>query len=136
MRAQRVMETCLYVDDLEAAEKFYTEVIGLDVIVRRQDRHVFFRIGDAMYLLFNPKITANADSSSNAVPTHGAHGSGHVAFAMQEDEIDAWREHLLKHNVEIEKELTWSRGGFSIYFRDPAGNCLELVTSGTWGVDS
>ncbi len=136
MRAQRVIETCLYVDDLEVAEKFYAEVMGLDVITRGQGRHVFFHIGDAVYLLFNPKTTVNIDSSSNAVPTHGAHGPGHVAFAMQEDEVDAWREHLLKHDVEIEKELTWAHGGFSIYFRDPAGNSLELVTPRTWGIDS
>jgi hypothetical protein len=33
----------------------------------------------------------------------------------------------------IEKEFGWPRGGRSIYFRDPAGNSVELVTPGLWG---
>ena len=30
MKAERVLETCLYVNDLDAAEQFYTDVLGLD----------------------------------------------------------------------------------------------------------
>lgn len=136
MIATRVLETCLYVDDLEAAKKFYTEVLGLEVITHRADRHVFFRIGDGVYLLFNPNTTVKAESTSSGVPTHGAHGPGHVAFRMEEDEYDAWLEHLGKHNVVIEKEYHWPGGGRSIYFRDPAGNSLELATPMTWGINN
>ena len=55
MRAERVLETCLYVDDLDAAEQFYTGVLGLEVESRAQGRHVFFSCGNAMFLsTFHP----------------------------------------------------------------------------------
>lgn len=37
-----ILETALYVSDLEAAEDFYGHVLGLDVVIRQEGRHVFF----------------------------------------------------------------------------------------------
>ncbi len=34
----------------------------------------------------------------------------------------------------IEGATSWSRGGRSIYFRDPDGHLLELATPGLWSV--
>jgi catechol 2,3-dioxygenase-like lactoylglutathione lyase family enzyme len=129
MQAKDILETCLYVDDLEAAEAFYIRVLGLEVHSRGEGRHVFFRCGRRMFLVFNPSRTQRPEGE---VPTHGAIGEGHVAFVMEKDEIPAWREHLRKHSVEIEVEITWPGGGYSIYFRDPAGNSVELATPGIW----
>jgi catechol 2,3-dioxygenase-like lactoylglutathione lyase family enzyme len=50
--------------------------------------------------------------------------------------IDAWRNLRQSHGVSIEKEMAWSRGGRSLYFRDPAGNSVELVTPGVWALPS
>jgi catechol 2,3-dioxygenase-like lactoylglutathione lyase family enzyme len=36
--------------------------------------------------------------------------------------------------VAIEQEMDWPRGGRSFYFRDPAGNSLELATPKIWGL--
>ncbi len=133
MKARQVLETCLYVDDLDAAERFYGDVLGLEKIARVEERHVFFRCGDGVFLLFNPEATAI--DSGIGIPNHGAIGAGHVAFRMESDEIDAWRDHLIKHDVEIELEFTWPTGGYSIYFRDPQGNSVEFATAKTWGID-
>jgi len=133
MQADRVLETCLYVDDLAAAETFYSRVLGLEVITRVEGRHVFFRCGRAVFLLFNPARTIAAEGPL-PVPPHGVQGAGHVAFAMVEAEIDRWRQHLRQHGIEIEAEITWPSGGYSLYFRDPAGNSLELATPRTWGL--
>jgi catechol 2,3-dioxygenase-like lactoylglutathione lyase family enzyme len=129
MRVKRVLETCLYVDDLSAAEEFYRRVLGLGLIARVDGRHVFFRCGRGVLLLFCPAATLE---STGDVPTHGARGPGHVAFAMSTSEVDSWRRHLQENEVLIEKEITWPGGGYSIYFRDPASNCLELATPQTW----
>ena len=40
------------------------------------------------------------------------------------------------HGVSIEKEVEWPKGGKSLYFRDPTGNSVELVTPGVWGLPS
>ena len=55
------------------------------------------------------------------------------AFAARPDALDAWRAHLQEHGVAIEMEVNWEQGGTSIYFRDPAGNSLELAPTTLWG---
>ncbi|MDA2929047.1 VOC family protein [Acidobacteria bacterium AH-259-O06] len=128
MRVERVLETCLYVEDLKTAERFYSQVLGLSVFARGGNRHVFFRCGNGMFLLFNPVETVKPTES---VP-HGSQGSGHVAFAIPESDIARWQEHLHRSGVEIEEEVSWPEGGYSLYFRDPAGNSVELATPQVW----
>ena len=55
-----------------------------------------------------------------------------MAFAVNENEIDSWRRHLQQRGVAIEAEVAWPEGGRSIYFRDPAGNVLELAPPALW----
>jgi len=126
----RVLETVLYVGDLDAAERFYGEVLGLELDSKKDGIFVFFRCGAAMLLLFNPE----AALSGRSVPPHGTRGPGHVCFAVAEAELDAWQAHLRAAGVDIECEMTWPRGGRSFYFRDPDGNSLELATPRIWGL--
>lgn len=136
MKASAILETCLYVDDLVAAERFYADVLGLERVAAEPGRHVFFRCGPAMLLLFNPEATEafDFDNDDIDVPPHGTHGHGHAAFRAEESELDAWRTHLHSHNISIETEINWPNGGRSIYFRDPAGNSLEFATPKLWGL--
>jgi catechol 2,3-dioxygenase-like lactoylglutathione lyase family enzyme len=125
-----VVETVAYGDDLAAMEAFYTEKLGLVVIGREADRHVFFRAGPAsVFLVFKAATTLRGDT----LPPHGATGASHFAFGIAPDAYDAWRRRLTENGVAIEREVTWPLGGKSIYFRDPAGNLGELITPGVWG---
>jgi catechol 2,3-dioxygenase-like lactoylglutathione lyase family enzyme len=126
----RVLETVLYVDDLHAAERFYGEILGLELDSRQDGVFVFFRCGAGMLLLFEPSAAA----SGRKVPAHGATGPGHACFAVAEDALDAWQTHLVGAGVAIEQEVSWPLGGRSFYFRDPAGNSLELATPRIWGL--
>lgn len=134
MRPEGVMESCLYAADLDAAERFYQEVLGLEQIARENGRHVFFRCGNGVVLLFNPGHTQKERTyvGGALVPLHGATGPGHVAFRVAADALPRWRERLDATGVAVESEIRWPRGGTSIYFRDPAGNSLELITPDTW----
>jgi catechol 2,3-dioxygenase-like lactoylglutathione lyase family enzyme len=132
MQTTQVLETCLYVDDLAAAEEFYSRVLGLVPFSQLEGRHLFFRCGETVFLIFDP---AETQKTTGTVPPHGAKGPGHVAFTMEDSEISAWREHLRKNSVPIETEITWPSGGYSIYFRDPAGNSVELATRKTWATN-
>jgi catechol 2,3-dioxygenase-like lactoylglutathione lyase family enzyme len=136
MPIDRVLETCLYATDLAAAERFYAEVLGLTAFARAEGRHVFFRCGHAVLLLFNPDVTATAPGAVAGVPVpaHGARGAGHVAFAVPEPELAAWRARLEAHGVAVEAEIAWPRGGSSLYVRDPAGNSVELAPPRIWGL--
>ena len=128
MQPLDILETCLYVDDLVVAEQFYSEVLGLTLHSRQEGRHAFFRCGRGMLLLFNP----DHSGLPGDIPSHGAHGPGHVAFAANEAELPAWRKHLEASGVTIERFHSWPGGGHSLYFRDLAGNSLELATPTIW----
>ena len=128
---EALVETSLYADDLDAAEAFYVDILGLSAMGREAGRHVFFQAGPAnMLLVFRPEATLRGD----VLPAHGAQGPGHVAFGIAAEQLEPWRERLTSHGIAIEKEVTWPRGGRSLYFRDPAGNSVELVTPGLWGL--
>ena len=133
-----VLETCLYSSDLEAAERFYGETLGLPVFARVPQRHVFFRCGAAMLLVFDPQQTATSAGQVGGVPVppHGAHGAGHVCFRIEADVLPSWRERLQAAGIAIEAEIEWPRGGASIYVRDPAGNSVELAPARIWGLPS
>ena len=126
----RVLETILYVDDLAAAERFYGEVLGLELDSRKDGLFVFFKCGASMLLLFEPR----AASVGRNVPAHGAQGPGHACFAVAEADLEHWKKRLQTAAVAIEQEMDWPRGGRSFYFRDPAGNSLELATPKIWGL--
>jgi catechol 2,3-dioxygenase-like lactoylglutathione lyase family enzyme len=131
-----VLETCLYAADLVAAEQFYGTVLGLEVFGREPERHVFFRCGGAMLLVFNPERTAHSPGEVGGVPVpaHGAVGVGHVAFRVAEAELQEWRHHLKRAGLAIEADISWPRGGRSVYVRDPANNSVELASPAIWGL--
>jgi catechol 2,3-dioxygenase-like lactoylglutathione lyase family enzyme len=128
-----VIETSAYVDDLGRAEAFYHDVLGLAVIGREPGRHVFFRAGPASVLLV---FNADATLAGGLLPPHGARGAGHFAMGIRADDLTAWKVQLAEHGIEVEREVQWPRGGRSLYFRDPAGNSVELLTPGLWGLPS
>lgn len=58
MQPSGILEAALYTDDLAAAEAFYTGVLGLEVLGKVEGRHVFFRCGAGVVLVFAPRATA------------------------------------------------------------------------------
>jgi catechol 2,3-dioxygenase-like lactoylglutathione lyase family enzyme len=131
----RVLETALYADDLRTADHFYGTVLGLERIAFAEGRHVFYRCGEGVVLIFDPSSTASVPTKVNgvSVPMHGATGAGHMALAVSNAELPVWRAHLEANGVAIESEVTWPRGGRSLYVRDPAGNSVELASPLLWG---
>lgn len=131
MKATRILETCLYAENLQETATFYRQVLGLEPFSEVKGRHVFFRSQGGVFLLFNPHRT-RVPEGEWPVPGHGPTGAGHVAFVLDSAELAAWRDHLTQHQVDIEQEVTWPNGAKSIYFRDPAGNSIELAEASLW----
>ena len=129
MRPGGIFGTVLYAEDLDAAERFYRDAVGLQVI-RRGDQAVVFRCGDGVLLVFDPR---KSRAAGREVPSHGALGAGHIAFTAKPEDLSAWRKQLHEAGVSIEQEMDWEEGGRSIYFRDPAGNVVELAPPTLWG---
>ena len=128
-----ILETVLYAKNLAATETFYRDVLGLEPFVSAADRHLFYRCGDQVLLIFNPDATrVPPPPGALPVPPHGAEGPGHVCFRASAAEIDTWVSRLQAKGVAIEADFEWPAGGRSIYFRDPAGNCLEFAEPRIW----
>src|SRR6266567_1071080 len=120
IRAGRIFETVLYADDLAAAERFYRDALGLEVI-QRGSLVAAFRCSGGVLLIFDSRKSVAAGRD---VPSHGTSGAGHIAFAAKPENLDAWRLQLHEAGIPIEHEMEWPEGGRSIYFRDPAGNVV------------
>ncbi len=133
MELNVILESCLYVDDLAKARQFYRDVLRLELIEENPTRHLFWRCGRQMLLLF---LAEACDVPDSNVPRHGAHGPGHLAFAIGDHQVDLWRKRLDEYHVPIEQSIRWPQGGHSLYFRDPAGNSLELASPRIWGLES
>lgn len=128
-----ILETALYCPDLDAAHHFYGTVLGLPLITRAGNRHLFFRLNQSVLLIFNPAETRlPASNPAMPVPSHGATGPGHMCFAATRPEIDTWRAHLTAHQIPIEAEFDWPSGARSLYIRDPAGNSVEFAEPRLW----
>ena len=127
------LESALYATDLVAAEAFFGGIIGLPVIGKLPGRHVFFRAGPSILLVFNPAATQEPFRPGGLpIPTHGASGAGHYCFAVASETRDGWRSHLTAQGIAIETEIAWPGGGHSIYVRDPAGNSIEFADAALW----
>ena len=137
MEKPDILEAVIYASDLPAAEVFYTRLLGTAPHATVDGRHVFYKLAHQMLLIFNPAATLKAPDGPLPVPPHGAEGQGHVCFAARgADGIEAWRRHLSGMGVAIESDFEWPQGGRSIYFRDPAGNSVEVAEPRIWGFDA
>ncbi|WP_419907227.1 VOC family protein [Hoeflea sp.] len=129
-----ILETALYAGDLDAAERFYGDLLGLEKVTRMGDRHVFFRCGRGMVLIFNPDESVKpAQNPAMPVPVHGTRGNGHMCFGATAQELDSIADALTAAGVAIEADFHWPGGGRSIYVRDPAGNSIEFAEPRIWG---
>jgi catechol 2,3-dioxygenase-like lactoylglutathione lyase family enzyme len=136
MTPTAILETVLYVSDLDAAEDFYTRLLGIAPYARVEGRHVFFKLESQMLLIFDPVAARKSASPPYGLPPHGAEGEGHVCFAADGASLALWRERLTDLGIAIEKEHEWPGGGRSIYFRDPAGNSIEFAEPRIWGFEA
>lgn len=117
-------ETSLYVDDLEVAEKFYIEIIGLKLSHRVKDQYTLFQNNDRTLILHQTQDTSIEREGS----TFGLYEQGQVTLGITPSDFSLWQNHLHNNEVYIDEEITWPNGAQSIYTRDPAGNRIKLKT--------
>jgi catechol 2,3-dioxygenase-like lactoylglutathione lyase family enzyme len=134
-KLDRVLETCLYVDDLDRAARFYEQVLELKALTSDTRFRAYDVGGKSVLLLFRRGFTLETvRMPGGTIPPHDGHGPLHMALAIAADELPAWENRLGEHGIAIEGRTKWSRGGHSIYFRDPDGHLLELATPGLWAI--
>jgi catechol 2,3-dioxygenase-like lactoylglutathione lyase family enzyme len=127
-----ILETSLYVDHPIQSVEFYRRVFGFEPIdtdqregITDETRLCAMRAGDrSVLLLFKKGATADTNAT----------GSIHVAFGISRSELPAWEAWLSHQGIRIEQRKTWKYGGVALYFRDPDGHLLEVVTPGVWSI--
>ena len=108
----------LEVADLDAAIQFYSEVLGLPVASRYEER-AWFRVGDRARLgLWTPQVGIA-----------GGQGGAHVHFAMHvaTEDYDRAVAHLREQGYHPHEE-DFEENGRAAYVTDPDGNVVELWT--------
>ena len=123
-----VVETALYVDEVERSARFYKSLFGFEPLVEDPRMHALSVGGRQVLLLFKKR------GSLEISTPHDGDGNLHVAFAIPASELEGWRRVLEEKKIPIEEETRWERGGRSLYFRDPDGHLVELVTPGCWAI--
>jgi catechol 2,3-dioxygenase-like lactoylglutathione lyase family enzyme len=130
-----ILETALYTDDMERARAFYEGVLELKSIFGDSRLTAYGVAPRSVLLIFKRgSATQTVTMPGGTIPGHDGSGPLHVAFAIGKDVLAQWEQHLAARGVAIEGTTSWSRGGRSIYFRDPDGHLLELATPGLWTV--
>ena len=132
-RLDRVLETALYVEDLERAARFYEDVLELPVLTGDGRFRAYDVGGQNVLLLFRRGATLETvHLPGGTIPPHDGSGPVHIAFAVTADALAEWEARLTGHGVAVEGRTTWPRGGHSIYVRDPDRHLVEFATPGVW----
>lgn len=132
-RLAGILETAIYVDDMERASRFYEDIMGLKRMFSDNRLTAYDVAGHSVFLVFQRGASLQpSELPGGRIPGHDGAGPLHFAFAVDAAELPAWETRLSEHRVAIESRVDWPRGGKSIYFRDPDGHVLELATPGLW----
>jgi len=117
--AQRIDHVEVFVRDLEAAARWYREVLGLQEVRRWDPEPVMIGAGGTQLALFQ------ADGSASQDPGGAPHWH-RTAWHTDADGFAAAQEHLrglgIPFRGPIDHRLAWS-----VYFDDPDGNHLEIT---------
>ena len=135
MKNIRVLETSLYVADLDKSEEFYRDLFGWEMLLSDDRMRALNVNGTSVLLLFKRGGTTDGEEVPGGfIPPHDATGTIHLCFAIDKADLDNWNRVLESHDVEIISTVFPPRGGTSLYFRDLDGHLLELATPGIWEI--
>ncbi|HEY2149140.1 MAG TPA: VOC family protein [Pirellulales bacterium] len=130
-----LLETAVYVDDVKRAATFYRRLFGFDTLLESERLVALSVAGKDVLLLFKRGATSKPFATSGGViPPHDGSGQTHFAFSIAKEVLPQWRERLESESVAIESTVNWDGGAESLYFRDPDGHLVELITPGFWRI--
>lgn len=132
-RLSGVLETALYVADLDRSRAFYERVLGFEPMLADHRMVALAVPGEAVLLLFlRGGSVQPSETPFGTIPPHDGRGTLHLAFAIPVASLAEWEGHLAEQGIAVESRVTWGRGGTSLYVRDPDGHSVEVATPGLW----
>ena len=128
-KVEGILESSLYVADVNRSTQFYRRIFGFTVISDFGDRGCALEAGNRQVLLLFKK-----GGSLGVQSPHDGDGELHLAFSIRAGELANWEGWLAESGISVEEKRTWELGGQSIYFRDPDRHLVEIATPGVWSI--
>ena len=126
-KLQGLDHVVLLVSDIGLAKRFYCEVVGCS-LDRELPEYGMAQLRAGASLIDLVDISGEEGSWARP-PVDGGRNVDHVCLATAGFEPEALRAHLAANGVQIEEEgvrYGATGDGYSIYFKDPFGNQIEL----------
>jgi catechol 2,3-dioxygenase-like lactoylglutathione lyase family enzyme len=129
-----VLETALYVADVDRSAAFYQALLGARVLLDEPGRMRALDVAGRQVLLLFLAGASDGDNPvpGGVVPPHDARGRIHVCFAVPAEALGAWEAHLARLGAAVVSRVHAERGATCLYLRDPDGHLVELATPGLW----
>lgn len=110
----------LFVADIEACERFYSELLGMRVEWRPDPDNVYLTSGNDNLALH--RLPAGVSAA-------GPQRLDHVGFILaRPEDVDAWHAFLLGHDVPMKTAPRTHRDGArSFYCLDPSGTVIQMI---------
>ena len=122
----RLDHVVIHVSDWARSNAFYREVLGAEVRGERPDGPSRYRFHEQQLNVHGPEVDPYPVARVPVEP-----GNSDLCFVW-EGPIETAIEHLEHHGVPVEKGPVARAGasgdGVSVYFRDPDGSLLELIS--------
>jgi catechol 2,3-dioxygenase-like lactoylglutathione lyase family enzyme len=113
------------VTDWERSNRFYVQVLGAELVELEYGRHAY-RFGEQQLNVHGPGSEPHPRAADPVRP-----GNSDLCFRWN-GTVEEAAAHLAAHDVEVELGPVERRGagglGQSVYFRDPDGSLLELIS--------
>lgn len=121
LKIEGLVHFTIPVKDLNRAQAFYTEVLGMEE-VRRNPHMVFMKTGSDFFVL--------TYSEKPVDPNPGDTHDIHTAFRVSAEEYDRGVSFLKSKGIKVFMEEDRNTGTFrgrSAYFHDPDRNVIEII---------
>jgi len=122
MQIEQCLHTAILVSDLEQADRFYSEVLGLAKVERSlKFSGAWYQVGAyQIHLIVAPTVSSTTHNPE--IQNSAKWGRNpHIAFAVVD--LDAAKQKLLTHNCPIQMSAS---GRAALFTQDPDGNIIEL----------
>lgn len=128
-----ILESALYVSDLDRAQEFYQRLFGWPQFIRDGRMAALGVPGQCVLLLFRAGASSEPSQTPfGTIPPHDGRGVQHMAFAIEDAALPEWEAKLAMEKVAIESRIAWDSGSVALYFRDTDGHSIELATPRLW----
>ena len=112
------------VNDIDSCVKFYTQLLGFDVVMNPPSGFAMLSKGNLRLLLNEPGAGGAGQSMPDGtVPSPG----GWNRIQLQTQDLESAIEELTKQKTRFRNELVMGNGGKQILLLDPSGNLIELI---------